>query len=49
MLETRRWILFNIRMNAISVSVRLRMFSKNGGALLKFYARAMAGSLAFMP
>lgn len=40
---------FNIPMNAISVPVRRRMFSKNGGALPKVLCTQMAESLAFKP
>jgi hypothetical protein len=40
---------FNIAMNAISVSVRLRVFSKNGAAVPKVLCTHRAGKLAFKP
>jgi len=38
--------IFNIPMNAISVLVRVLMFSKNGGAVPKALCTQMAGKLA---
>ena len=46
--EDLRLDTFNIPMNAISVSVRLRMFSNNGSALPKVLCTQI-GRLAFKP